>query len=174
MHIILALLALVGGAAFWWWRIKMVGEAASEVHDLAGRAYGKYKRNKFRKKVEDSPLEAVDDHAAAAVVMMYAIAREEGPLTPAGEEAVAREMRRSMKIEDGDELLVFGKWVASHVTDANNVAIRYSKLWTANLSSVEREEFVAMLRRVAGAEGGPSPRQKVIIAKLAERLGLQA
>jgi uncharacterized tellurite resistance protein B-like protein len=173
MHILFLILAVAGGAAFWWWRIKMVGEAASEVHDMAGRAYGKYKRAKFRKKVEDSPLESVDDHVAAAVVMLYAMAKEDGPMTPAGEAAVLREVRDTMKIDDSEELLVFSKWVASHVTDAGNVALRYNKLWVANLSQPERLEFVAMVRRVGDASGVPAQRQKQITAKLSERLGLQ-
>lgn len=69
MHVLLGLVAILSGAAFWWWRMKAVGEAANEVTDAAGRAIGKYKRYKFRKKVEDSPMEAVDDPLAAAVVM---------------------------------------------------------------------------------------------------------
>ena len=49
---IYGLIAILGGVAFWWWRFKMVSEAANEIGDVAGRAWGKYKRHKFRKKVE--------------------------------------------------------------------------------------------------------------------------
>lgn len=174
MRILLALLAGLGVAALWWWRIKMVGEAASEIHDLAGRAYGKYKRNKFRQKVEESPLESVNDPAAAAVIMMYAMAQEAGPLAPQAEEAVAREVRQTMKIHDSDELLVFGKWVASHVTDASNVTHRYAKLWQAHLNPAERQDLVEMVRRVALSQGSLSLRQKLVLSKLGERLGIQS
>ncbi len=79
MHIILDLVAVLGGVAFWWWRLKMVSEAANEIGDVAGRAWGQYKRYKFRKKVEDSPLEAVDDPVAAGVVMMLPWSMSQDP-----------------------------------------------------------------------------------------------
>ena len=172
MHILLGFVAIVGGLAFWWWRIKMVSEAANDIGDVAGRVWGKYKRHKFRKKVEDSPLEAVDDPVAAAVIMMLAIAKEAGPVTEEVEASVRWEVTSAMKIADPTELMVFSKWVAGHVQDANNVSLRYSKLWGGALNLEERGEFLAMVERVAMAHGGINNIQRVKIAKLRERLGL--
>ncbi len=171
MHILLGLAAVLGGLAFWWWRFKMVKQATDEIGDMAGRIWGQYKRNKFRKKVEDSPLEAVDDPVAAAVVMMLAVAKEAGPITPEVEAAVQGEITGQMKIAEPTELLVFGKWVASHVEDANNVSLRYAKLWAAALDMEERRKFVAMVERAARPL---TPAQHTKIAKLRERLGLTA
>ncbi len=172
MHIILGFLALLGGAAFWWWRMKAVGEAANEITDAAGRAVGKYKRYKFRKKVEDSPLEAVDDPLAAAVVMMLTVARERGPLLETTEAAIRRELTSRMGVDDPEEVLVFAKWVSGHVVDPNNVSMRYAKLWNAALSRPEREEFLGTVERVAAVEGPVTSAQTAVIAKLRERLGL--
>ena len=47
----------------------------------------------------------------------------------------------------------FGKWVISHVEDANNVSLRYAKLWMREFSLGEREDFVQTVRRVAAADG---------------------
>ena len=105
----------------------MVKEATDEIGDMAGRAWGQYKRHKFRKKVQDSPLEAVDDPVGTAVVMMLAVAKEAGPITPEMEAAAHREITRSLKIAEPNELLVFSKWVTSHVQDANNVSPPYAK-----------------------------------------------
>ncbi len=171
MHILLGLTAVLGGFALWWWRFKMVRQAADEIGDVAGRVWGQYKRNKFRKKVEDSPLEAVDDPVAAAVVMMLAVAKEAGPITPEVEAAVRREITGQMKIAEPTELLVFGKWVGSHVEDANNISLRYAKLWAAALNMEERRNFVAMVERAASPL---TPAQNTKIAKLRERLGLTA
>jgi len=172
MHILLALAGILGGIAFWWWRFKMVHEATSEMTDAAGRVWGKYKRYKFRKKVEASPVDAVDDPVAAAVVMMLAVAQEEGPLKPETEAAIRKEAQETMGADDPTELMVFGKWVASHVEDANNVSLRYAKLWTGALSHEERRDLVAMVDRAAGASGPLSANQLKKITKLGERLGL--
>jgi hypothetical protein len=173
VHILLGLLAILGGGAFWWWRIKMMSEAASDINDAAGRMIGTYKRKKFLKKVGESPLAAVSDPAAAAVIMMFAIAKEEAPLTDATEAIVKSEITNTMKIEDPTELLVFSKWVVSHVVDANNVSLRYGKLWVGALSMAERNDLAAMVERVAQKCGGITPNQRNKINKLRERLGFQ-
>ena|SRR5437868_5885977 len=172
MHILLAIAGIVGAAAFWYWRLKAVKEATDDVADIAGRAWGKWKRYKFSKKAEASPVEAVDDPVAAAVIMMIAVAAEEHPLTSAAEATIRDEVTKTMGIADPTELLVFGRWVASHVEDANNVSLRYTKLWVRDLSENERADFVQMVRRVAAADGEVTARQQLKIAKLKERLGL--
>ncbi len=174
MHILLGFAAVMGGLAFWWWRFKMVKQASDEIGDMAGRVWGQYKRNKFHKKVEDSPLETVDDPVAAAVVMMLALAKEAGPITSEVEAAARREITGSMKIAEPTELLVFSKWVASHLENANNVSLRYAKLWAGALNMDERRKFVAMVERVAQASGGITASQNAKIAKFRERLGLTA
>ena len=171
MHIILAIVGILAIAAAWWWRLKMISEASNEVADVAGRAWGKWKRHKFRTKVEDSPIEAVNDPAAAAVVMMLAIAATEHERTPGADAAVEAEIKATMGIADATELLVFGKWVAGHVEDANNVSLRYAKLWQQSLNLEERRGLAAMVERIAAADGTPSARQQLQIAKLKERLG---
>ena len=173
MHILLGLLAILGGAAVWYWRFKAAKEAADDVTDMAGRAWGKWKRYKFRKKAEASPVEAVDDPVAAAVIMMMAVASEEHQLTSTAESRIRDEVIKTMGIADPTEVLVFAKWVASHVEDANNVSLRYTKLWMRDLSQSEREDFLQMGRRVAAADGEVTARQQLKIAKLAERLGLK-
>ncbi len=173
MHILLALAGIIGAIGVWYWRFKAAKETADEVTDLAGRAWGKWKRYKFRKKAEASPVEAVDDPVAAAVVMMMAIASEEHPLTQAAETLIRDEVVKGMGIADPTELMVFGKWVASHVEDANNVSLRYAKLWARELSPGEREDLVQMVRRAAAADGEVTARQQLKIGKLVERLGLK-
>jgi hypothetical protein len=173
MHIILGILALLGGGAFWWWRLKAMSEAAGEINDAAGRLIGTYKRKKFLKKVCESPLAAVDDPAAAAVIMMFGIAKEEAPITDATEAIIKNEIITSMKIDDTTELLTFSKWVVSHVVDANTISLRYGKLWMGALSINEREDFVAMVTRVAEICGGLTQNQRNKINKLRERIGLQ-
>lgn len=173
MQFIIALAGIIGAVGFWYWRFKAAKETADEISDMAGTAWGKWKRYKFRKKAEASPVEAVDDPVAAAVIMMIAVAKEEHPLTPQAEAAIRDEAVRTMGIADPSELLVFGKWVASHVEDANNVSLRYSKLWARALSESEQIDFVRMVRRVAAADGEVTARQQLKITKLKERLGLQ-
>lgn len=173
MHILIALAGIIGAIGVWYWRFKAAKETADEVTDMAGRAWGKWKRYKFRKKAEASPVEAVDDPVAAGVIMMMAVAAEEHPLTQAAETVISDQIVKTMGIADPTELMVFGKWVAGHVEDANNVSLRYAKLWARDLSMSERQDLVQMVRRAAAADGEVTARQQLKITKLEERLGLK-
>ena len=173
MPFILMILGAVAGAAFWWWRLKAMGEAASEIHDAAGKVIGKYRRNKFRKKVEGSPLTAVDDPRAAAVVMMMAIVQEEGPLDEVWEAAIRREVVDTIGESDPTELMIFSKWAVSHTVDANDVSFAFRKLWADSLTLEQKRDLVAMAERAAAAKRPPSANQLAKIDKLSVRLGLK-
>ncbi len=168
------ILGLIAAAAFWYWRIKAAGEVASEVHDVAGRLWGKHKRRKFLGKVNDSPLEVIDDPATAAVILMNVIANEDGVPGHIAEAAIKKEVEQSMGISDSVEILTFGKWTASHATDSNNVILRYGKLWAENLSVKEREDLLSMISRVSDLPGVTSqpPARTLRQSKLRQRLGL--
>ena len=168
------ILGLIAAAAFWYWRVKAVGEVASEVHDVAGRLWGKHKRRKFLGKVNDSPLEIIDDPATAAVILMNIIATEDGVPGHVAEAAIKKEVEESMNIKDSMEILTFGKWTASHATDSNNVILRYGKLWAENLSVKEREDLLSMISRICDLPGASSqPATRTLRqTKLRQRLGL--
>lgn len=70
MHIVLAVLGILGGGLFWWYRMKVLGEAASELIDSAGRARGYFRRRKIRKMAEHSPLTAIEDPVLAAATVI--------------------------------------------------------------------------------------------------------
>jgi hypothetical protein len=171
MHILVAIITVLAGGAFWWWRVKAAGDAAKEVHDVAGRAWGLYKRRKFLNRVNDAPLEVIDDPATAAVILLSVIQREDGIAGPEADSTLAREVTNTMGIADPTEILTFGKWTASHAIDANNIIHRYAPIWADKLSVSEREELVAMAKRVSN--GAKKKEQKVRIERLRERIGLK-
>lgn len=168
------ILGLIAAAAFWYWRIKAVGEVANEVHDVAGRLWGRHKRRKFLGKVNDSPLEVIDDPATAAVILMNVIANEDGVPGHIAEAAIKKEVEGQMGISDSMEILTFGKWTANHAPDSNTVILRYGKLWSENLSVKEREELLAMISRICDLPGATNPAANKTSrqTKLRQRLGL--
>lgn len=174
MPVLMMIIAAIAGAAFWWWRIKMIGEAANEATDMAGRVWGKYKRKKFLGKVNDSPLEVIDDPATAAVILLYTMVTEDGAMGPEAESIIRREIISTISPENPTELLTFGKWTANHAVDTNNIILRYGDIWRANLNDTEKQGLVAMVKRVGEATGGGtlSTAQKARISKLRQRIGL--
>jgi uncharacterized tellurite resistance protein B-like protein len=174
MHIILAILAVLGGAAFWWWRLKALGDAANEVTDMAGRAWGRHKRRKFLRKADDSPLEVIDDPATAAAVLMHVMASEDGQAGPEAEDAIRREISDTMGIADPTEMFTFSKWTASHATESSALMMRYAPIWQESLNTREKQDLVAMMERVCAAvsKGNPTQQHKLRLKKLQQRLGM--
>lgn len=171
---LMLIIAAIAGAAFWWWRLKMIGEAANEAADLAGRAWGKYKRKKFLGKVNDSPLAVIDDPATAAVILLYTMTNEDGATGPDAEDVIRKEVIATINPADPTELLTFGKWTAGHAVDANNIILRYGDIWKSQLNDSEKQGLVAMVKRVCEvtSKAPLSTVQKSRIAKLRQRMGL--
>ncbi|MCG7393692.1 hypothetical protein MHY87_12310 [Microvirga sp. ACRRW] len=172
MPILLAVLGVLGAAAFWYYRLRDVGNAAGEVVDAAQRVRGTYRRKAFRKKAESSAIEAVDDPAAAAVAMLIGLAQERGELSIAAEEAIKAEMQHVMGVANIAETYTFAQWVAGHADDSNTLSLKFAKLWLAKLDESQRQDVYDMAKRVSEAEGEPTLGQIGALKALRDRLGL--
>ncbi|MDX8467892.1 hypothetical protein RFM26_19540 [Mesorhizobium sp. VK23B] len=122
MPFLIAILGLLGAAAIWWYRLKAMNEAASEVADVIGRVQGNIRRKKLRKQAALSPLTAIDDPVVAAATLITAIVSEHGPILPQ-REAVLREVIAQIAAspKKTDEAVVYAKWAASQIDDTTIV-----------------------------------------------------
>ncbi|MEO5758597.1 MAG: hypothetical protein ABIQ51_17245, partial [Mesorhizobium sp.] len=82
MPFLIAIFGLLGAAAFWWYRMKAMNEAARDVADVIGRVQGSVRRKKLRKQAALSPLTAIDDPVVAAATLITSIVSEDGPVLP--------------------------------------------------------------------------------------------
>jgi uncharacterized tellurite resistance protein B-like protein len=133
---------------------------------------GAYRRKRFRHKAESSPIEAVDDPAAAAVALLIGLAGERGGISQAAEKAIKAEMHNVMGLTSVEETFTFARWVAGHATDPNTLSSRFAKLWLATLEPSQREDIHDMARRVIEADGEPTRSQINALRLLHSRLGL--
>lgn len=172
MPVLMAIISALGVAIFWYYRIRDVGHVAGEVVDAAQRARGAYRRKQFRKKVESSPIEAVDDPAAAATAMLISLACERGELSLAAEQAIKAEMQHVMGLPNVIETFTFARWVAGHATDPNTLSLKFAKLWITKLDESQRADIYDMAKRVVEADGEPTHSQISALKALASRLGL--
>ncbi|WP_245494284.1 hypothetical protein, partial [Mesorhizobium sp. M4B.F.Ca.ET.017.02.2.1] len=150
MPFLLAILGVLGAAAFWWYRMKAMNEAAREVADVVGRVQGNIRRKKLRKQAALSPLTAIDNPVVAAATLITAIVSEQGPILPQ-REAVIREVISG--ISDGqkktDEAVVYAKWAAAQIDDTTIVIDKLAPFLRERLDPHEREDLLQMLNRVA-------------------------
>ena len=76
MHIIGLIIAVLSGAAFWYWRLSLLRDAGSDAIDTVERMRGAMRRRSFRQKAETSTLASIKNRAIAAAVLCCRLANE--------------------------------------------------------------------------------------------------
>lgn len=153
MHIVIAVVGLLGAAALWWWRFKAMGEAANEVASQVGKVQGHFRRQKLRKKAAVSPIAAIDDPVVAAATVMVGIGAEDMVNTDAlvgrVQDAIERIAPSKAK---ATEAVTYAKWATDQVADVPVVIDLSAKFLADKLDEAEKEQLVAMVQSVVVKE----------------------
>lgn len=172
MPILLTIFGLLVAGAVWYYRLKMLGDAASEINNQVGKVQGHFRRQKLRKKSAMAPVTAIDDPVTAAATVMLSIASEDKLVT---EELEARIRDAVEPISANEDKLVeavtYAKWANNQVADVTTVIDQTSKFLVDKLNEDEKEQLVAMVQSVVlKAERHPLYGQR--IDRLRRKLGL--
>src|SRR3954466_15024320 len=112
MPIVIAIVAALGAAAIWYYRMRTIGQVAHEAIEGAQRLRGAYRRRRFRNQIESSPFLAVQDPATAATTMLVALATMDGRLTPAAEDFIRAELGNIVDSAIVEETFTHACWLA--------------------------------------------------------------
>ncbi len=172
MHIVLAVVGLIGAAAFWWYRLKYMSDAANEAVDAVGRVQGHFRRGKLRKKSALAPISAIDDPVVAAATIMAAIAAEDTVLSPGLEAGVRQQLLTIEDADKVDEAIVYANWASSQVADVTHVIDIAGKFLASKLDDNEKQELVDMVADAVpvGKRHEAFPQR---INRLRQKLGLK-
>jgi len=151
MHILLMLVGVLAGAAFWYYRLKTVGKAGAEVLDHVGRARGKYRRNQRRKLAAQSPVAAIDSPVIAASTLLYTL-MEAHPTTQAQDDEVVRLLSDKASAAEIEEAVVYAKWVQGQKVPENKAMPMLCDKLLEWLDDAELEDFE---RLVAELDASP-------------------
>lgn len=166
MHILGAIIAILGVAAVWYWRFKAFHQAGTEIADVVGRAQGAIRTRRFRNKAEGSVLTTIDDPAVAAAVFLYALAGENPNAAHVSDTAIRKQLATIVPAGDLEEVATYAAWAARSVIDPKDCIRRFKALWRENLASGEREDLVAMAEAIAAISGKPVPAQVLTLETL--------
>lgn len=173
MHILLAILGILGAAALWWYRVKMMNDAANEAADVIGRVRGNIRRNKIRRQNELSPLTAIDDPVVAAATLISALVSDDVPLTPEREAALGKEIEAIAQAGKLEESIVYAKWAAGQIDDAGAIIDKLGPFLRDRLDEAERHDLLAMIRRTSATTGPQLPGLEPRMRRLRQKLGLE-
>jgi len=173
MHIVLLLLALFGGGIFWWYRLKMLSNAAGDIIDIAGTFRGYIRRRQMRRKAEESPAAAIEDPVHAAATVILAILADDGRVTEALTAAVRNVLLEISSAKEADEALIYAEWACRQVGDTVTIIDKATPLLRQRLNNSEKHELIDMLRRAVAAGQSSSADYSNRLKRLTQKLGLQ-
>ncbi len=174
MHILLALLGVLGGLGMLLWRIKMASDAARDIAETAQGAKNYLRRRRWEKKANADPLKDIDDPRIAATVMMAALASYDGAMSEREETTILREIRTRFQTDDktATELLAQGRWLAKDAGDLNSFFSRLMPPIIRHLGPKEKADLLTMLQTVANTNGEASALENDAILFVKRHLGL--
>lgn len=176
MHILVSLLGVLGMAIFILWRIQQAAYLAREVADVAGSAKGLFRRWRWRRKVNASPIDLIEDPREAASVLMIAVAQADGRISDTERQVIAHQIKKFFGASDGQAgaLIAQSEWVVREGIDPSEVMRRLTPLLQKTTTSAQRGQLIAMLTATATADGIQDEMTVFDISRFAKQLSAGA
>ncbi len=168
MHIVLAILGILGAIAAWRWRVNEAARGAEEVMDLAKTAANLPRRLRFARKAGKNGLSLVEDPRDAATIMLIEMARADGDMTQEHRHLIQHLLQAELGFatEEAEETIVNAAWILRDVPPPDVVIGKMTNLLVKNGSVGDKElmQLDQMLTQV-GEVGGPlSARQAELVS----------
>ena len=145
MHILGLLLAVLAAAAFWYFRLRTIGKAGSEVVDHVGLVRGQFRRKALRDRASESPVMAIDDPVVAAASLLCMLPATAHPLTPHEEGAIRERLAAIAEGEVLDEAIVYGHWLHRQGLDAPKAIRMLTERLNGWLDDAELRQLAGMI-----------------------------
>lgn len=156
MHILLALLALAAGAAYWLYRVRQAADTTRVVLDAAHDVKAAARRFGFRTRANQHPSEGVDDPRVTAAALLVLTAETDGGISKAEQTVILEQLQAvfEMSGEAADELYLFAKWLANQSTNPDDMIRRLIKR-TVHLGGRDTlPDLIQMVAAVGNADTG--------------------
>jgi len=172
MHILVAIVTMLGIIGVILWRLHMAAEAAKGLAETANDARGLFRRWRWQRKFAGNPLDLVEDPREAAVAMMVAVAQSDGAMTDRERQIIKAELvaRIGATERQAEELLAHGRWLTRDVRDIDYCLDKLAPLIKRQCSPDQSRDVLAMLSSVANAEGDPGEIEGAALARVSRAL----
>lgn len=169
MHIILGLLALIGGIGLLVYRLNQAREGVQHAGEAVKDVGSFVRRSRWKNRARVDVIKEVDEPPLAATIMMIAIAQSVGSISQAHHSLISANIRKYFKVSESEEQQLFGeaRWLVGDATDPNTTIHRVRATIDSRCSPQEKRELLDMLLALANAEGAASDIQREAITNLA-------
>jgi len=172
MHILVAIVSVLGIIGVILWRLHMATEAAKGLAETASDARGLVRRWRWQRKLARNPLDLIQDPREAAVAMMVAVAQSDGAMTDRERQVIVTELvaRIGATERQAEELLAHGRWLTRDVHDIDYCFDKLAPLIKRQCSPEQHHDVLEMLHSVASVEGRPGEIEGAALARVARAL----
>jgi hypothetical protein len=175
MPILLGLLAVIGGAYFWYVRMRGAAEMTQELAGVASDVMAAARRFGFRRRLNLHPVESVDDPNLAIAALGIAYLELSGLPTAEDHATLLRAMQSHcwQDIAMAEESLILGRWLVSESQGPVMAVPRIAR----RLARIDRkgafEPLMAVLKDLAAAKDGRvSDKQREALDEIARAFKL--
>ncbi len=177
MHILIALIGIIGFIAAWYWRLKMLSGAARDGVDAAKTVANLPRKMAFQRKARKGGTQVVEDPREAAAIIMLEVAHARGPLTERQSAAIRAEIMQHFEFSEpeANELITQAGWLARDSGAPHVIVSRMAGFLQSDrhLGPKELVDMDGMLVAVSEAEGTPTRDQLDLISVFRNKTGLQ-
>jgi len=173
MHILLAILGVIGVLGTILIRMGMAARGASEIADAAQTAVGAVNRAKFKRKATRSPLTTLDDPREAVAALMVAIAKVEGDLTDKQIKVMEALIKNRLDFEGADELIAHARWLVQETAEPGVVVTRVQSFLSTQCTYDQKRDIIEILETVASINGPADTLQTQAIRQLMFAIGAE-
>lgn len=162
MPFLLALLALLGAAAFWIMRARNAADAAHDILDAANDVRLAARRFGFRRRNNTHPVESIEEPAVAVATL--GVSFLELDVLPGREQQDALEMALqsglSISADEAGELVVLGRWLMGQCGTPDQAITRTARKLYKLDQGQSFPVLMEIVQKVSAGDGGTlSPRQ---------------
>ena len=158
MHVLLGILAVIGGIAFWVIRANMAAKSGQELVETVKDLRNMKRSHDFRKKAEKDPVRLLDDPRIAAAAVLAALAGAERGLSKREEQEIPAKMASlfAMEQQEAVDLFAQGRWYIRELHNLDAIVDRFAAIISRHCSDGERESFIDLMGQVLEIDGDSS------------------
>jgi hypothetical protein len=177
MPYLIALLGLLGGAAFWFYRMRAAGQAAQDLVGVAQDVISAARRFGFRRRYNEHPVDSLQD--ADVAIAGAALAFLDLASLPTAEQQdallISLQSRLGHDKAKAEEAMILGRWLVTECGGSDAALKRFSRKLVKMKGTDALQPLMQVVRDVAasGRDGALSTRQKDSLDDIARtfRLG---
>ena len=177
MHILVALIGILGFIAVWYYRLKMLRDAANDGRKAIETVANLPRKMRFKNKSGKGGLSVVDAPRAAAALLLLDIAQARGTLTEKQEASNRGEIMHHFEFSEGDanELISQAGWLSRNAGASHVVMSKMTDFVrkTPGMTGKELVDLDGLLVVVSEAEGDPTDSQLDLLTIYREKTGLR-